>query len=280
VNPLGIVCALAAIAIYAGMFAVGRSGAASGLNGFDQTALRFAFSGIAVLPLTLWFGRSALIKLGWAKLLGLVVLGGSVYSAVFLSGLVFAPVAFGAALVPGLQPIAVLILSSVLFSEQVTPRKLAGPAVCLVGMMVMMIASSAVMKPGYSIGIALFVSAAAMWGAYAVALKAWSVEPMEALAMTAPLSALVFLPVYMSIRGLAPILDAPLSASLLQVAYQGVLVGIAAVFLYASAVKISGSIAVSSLSPAMPVLAIMIGWWLLGVPSRRWWESEGGVISG
>jgi drug/metabolite transporter (DMT)-like permease len=194
----------------------------------------------------------------------LVVLGGSIYSAVFLSGLVFAPVAYGAALVPGLQPVVVLLLSATLLGERLTARKLFGSAVCLVGLVVLMSATSVELRPGYQIGIALFVLSAAMWGSYAVALKVWSVDPYDALATTAPLSALAFLPIYFAVRGASPIVVAPLDATLLQLVYQGAFVGLAAVFLYALAVKISGSSAVASLSPAMPVVAVLIGRWFIG----------------
>lgn len=261
---LGIAAALAAISIYAGMFAVGRHGAANGLNGFDQTAIRFGFSGLAVLPLTFLIGRSAIARLGWARLLVLVVLGGSIYSAVFLSGLVFAPVAYGAAIVPGLQPIVVLSLSAFLLRERIAGRKLIGPVMCLVGLATIMMASGSALQPGFLIGILLFALSAVLWGSYAVALKVWSVEPSEALATTAPISALVFLPPYLAVRGIGPISDAPISASLLQLIYQGAFVGLASVFFYALAVKISGSITVSSLSPAMPVIAVLIGWWFIG----------------
>ena len=45
-----------AIGIYAGMFAVGRHGAANGLDGFDQSAARFTVTCLLLAPLAILFG--------------------------------------------------------------------------------------------------------------------------------------------------------------------------------------------------------------------------------
>lgn len=262
-KSIGTLAALGAIVIYAGSPAIGRSGSANGLNGLDQTAIRYAFSSLVLLPLTIWYGRAVLAKLGWFKLLALSVFGGAGYNAVFLSGFVFAPVTYGAALVPGLQPIFVLALSRLLFGDQLSLRLVIGPIICLFGLFVLTAAGGVKLEPAHYTGIGLFVLAAMLWCSYTVTLKAWQVDPHEALATTAPLSALAFLPLYFAVRGAAPVLDAPLHASLLQLVHHGILVGIAATYLYSFAVRNVGSFAVSSLSPATPILSIAIGWWLV-----------------
>jgi len=281
VSALSLLGALAAIAIYAGMFAVSRHGAANGLDGFDQTAIRFAVSGVLVLPFA-WSGAGpAFRRLGLGRLLGLFVLGGAPYSAVFLGALVFAlvfaPVAYGAALVPGLQPLAVIGISAIWLAHRPARPNFLGALVCLGGLLLILLdqqhaALATGEGAGLLIGIGLFVLAATLWGGYAVALKAWNVEPGEVLATTAPLSALLYVPVYLLWRGVDPVLSAPASAVLLQVAYQGVLVGIVALVLYAWAVKTAGSAAVAALAPAMPVVAALISLVFLGeAPSALQW---------
>lgn len=273
-SAAGLVAALAAIAIYAGMFSVGRHGAAHGLDGFDQTAIRFAVSALLVLPFAAAGARSALRRLGMPRLLALFVLGGAPYSAIFLGGIVFAPVACGAALVPGLQPLAVLAVGAVLLGQRAPGPALSGSLVCLVGLgLVLWGAPERPAESGaMAVGIGLFAAAALLWGGYAVALKSWALRPVEVLATTAPMSALLYVPFYLGWRGVGPIASSPWGAVALQVVYQGVLVGVAALVLYAWAVRAAGSTAVAALSPAMPVIAALIGLVFLGeAPSTVQW---------
>lgn len=283
-NPFGLLAALGAISIYGGMFAVGRHGALHGLNGFDQTAIRFAVSGVIVAPLA-WMGaRAAARRLGAWRLLALFILGGAPYSAVFLGGLMFAPVAYGAVLVPGLQPLAVICIAGIWLRQRTPTAPLAGALVCLGGLLLVLLDQQrALVSHGsnLALGAGLFVLAATLWGGYAVALKAWKVEPREVLATTAPLSALLYMPFYLLLRGAEPILSAPAGALLLQVIYQGVLVGIVALVLYAWAVKTAGSAAVAALAPAMPVMAALVGLVALGeIPSMLQWAGLAVVTAG
>lgn len=282
----GLLAGLAAIAIYAGMFAAGRHGAAHGLDGFDQTAIRFGVSALLLLPFA-WLGASpAARRLGAGRLFALFVLGGAPYSCVFLGALVFAPVAYGAALVPGLQPLAVIALSSVLLAQRPALPNRVGALVCLFGLLLVLLdqqhlATASGSDPKVLLGIGLFVLSAALWGGYAVALKAWAVEPREVMATTAPLSALLYLPPYLLWRGAEPIATATAGALLVQIVYQGALVGVAALVLYAWAVKAAGSAAIAALAPAMPVMAALIGLAVLGeVPSALQWAGLAIVTAG
>ena len=282
-SGLGLLAALAAIAIYAGLFAAGRHGAANGLDGFDQTAIRFGVSALLLLPFA-WSGAArAVRRLGAGRLLGLFVLGGAPYSCVFLGALVFAPVAYGAALVPGLQPLAVIALSAVLLAQRPALPNLVGALVCCGGLLLVLLDQqrSEAAGPGVLLGVGLFVLSAALWGGYAVALKAWKVEPHDVLATTAPLSALLYLPPYVLWRGVEPIFAAPAGALMVQVVYQGALVGVAALVLYAWAVKAAGSTAVAALAPAMPIMAALIGFAVLGeVPGAQQWAGLAVVTAG
>jgi len=286
VSPAGVLAALAAIAIYAGMFAAGRHGAVHGLNGFDQTAIRFGVSAIILLPFA-WIGAApAVRRLGAGRLLSLFVLGGAPYSCVFLGALVFAPVAYGAALVPGLQPLVVIALSALLLAQRPALPNLLGALVCLGGLLLVLLdqgraAGAGAASPGLLLGVGLFVLSAVLWGGYAVALKAWKVEPREVLATTAPLSALLYLPPYLLWRGVEPLTAAPVSALLIQAVYQGVLVGVVALVLYAWAVRVAGSTAVAALAPAMPVMAALIALAFLGErPGALQWAGLAVVTTG
>lgn len=265
-----IACALSAIGIYAGMFAVGRAGAAGGLDGFDQTALRFGTSALLTLP---WVGRlgRVLKRLGaWRSVL-LIGLGGALYSVVFLTGLVYAPVAYGAAIVPTIQPVAVMLLGWLLQGQIVGRMAVLGWAVCAAGLLLVLAGNATAWTPGFAQGCALFVVAGCMWGTYTYLLRQFQLAAFDALLLFAFGSALLFVIPYLLMRG-ASLMSAPPTALALQIAYQGVLVGVVATVAYARAVQGLGAARVALLSPFIPVMATLISWVALGesLPTLAW----------
>lgn len=167
------------------------------------------------------------------------------------------------------QPLAVIELSALLLAHRPALPNLLGALVCLSGLLLVLVdqeraAGTGVASPGLLLGVWLFVLSAVLWGGYAVALKAWKVEPREVLATTAPLSALLYLPPYLLWRRVEPLIADPISALLVHAVCQGLLVGVAALVLYAWAVRVAGSTAVAALAPAMPVMAALIALAFLG----------------
>lgn len=277
---LGYLAALGAISIYAGMFTVGRAGAAAGLDGYDQTALRFAVSSVLIVPVGVFALRAIFAKIGLWRCIVLAMLNGATYSAVFLGALTFAPVAYGAALVPGLQPFVVMALSFALLSSRSPRHVVFGNTICLLGLAAVLADQIGGWSADDAIGVALFLCAACMWGAYAFFVKLWDVNASRALIIIGTLSPVLFLPFYIGFRGFA-IASADPWAVGLQLVYQGGLVGIVAVFLYPFAISVLGSTKVATLSPAMPLLATLIGVFLLGeIPSALQWVGVAIVTTG
>lgn len=277
---LGYLAAASAICIYAGMFTVGRAGAAAGLDGYDQTALRFLVSTVVVLPFGIIGLRTIIAQIGLWRCVALAILNGATYSAVFLGGLTFAPVAYGAALVPGLQPFVVMLLGLLIVGTSPPRPILIGNLVCLAGLVVVFLDQSKSLRSDTFIGITLFLCAAGMWGSYAFFVKHWKVPAKTALVIIGSFSPLLFLPAYVWFRGLSLMTSDPWAIAL-QIIYQGGLVGIVAVFLYPLAISILGSTQVAALSPAMPLLATLLGAFILGeMPTKLQWTSVGLVTLG
>jgi drug/metabolite transporter (DMT)-like permease len=191
--------ALAALTIYASLFVVGRVGVTAGLDSFDQSGVRFAVSTILLLPLILTRSREAFRRLGIGCALGITILGGSPYSIIFLSGFMFAPVSYGAAIVPGLQPVVVMLLSYVSLKERPNTGAVVGSGLSLLGVVVMIIDHQQVSPGRAAIGIAIFVAAAFVWGCYAFAVRLWSVKARDVLALVLPISALLYIPPYLAV---------------------------------------------------------------------------------
>lgn len=262
---------MAAICIYAGMFTVGRHGGANNLDGFDQTALRFIVSFVVLTPFAFSRAEGIFERLGAWRIFALLVLQGAVYSFIFLAGLVFAPVAYGAALVPGLQPFVVMGWSFFLLGERPGGARLIGLIVCLTGCGFIVLGNLVEMTLGVWTGVALFLLSALMWGSYTFLLRIWSVQPMDALFVVGVSSGALFLPPYFLARG-AAILESPVEAIAIQAVYQGVFVGIIAVLLMPFAIGKIGSTHVAALTPSMPVLATLFALMVLGeTPTAMQW---------
>jgi drug/metabolite transporter (DMT)-like permease len=268
---LGIAAALAAITIYAGMFFLVRHGAANGLDRFDRTALRFVVSTLIVTPFVRARVRAILSYLGWVKILVLITLQGAIYSCVFLGALTYAPAVYAATGVPGLQPFVVTGLSLVVLGQK--PRWLGFGALtlCLMGCALMTLSPGTGEAQKPHAGIMPVLSSALMWGSYSFVLRHWQVSPVGALLVVGVSSGPLYLPPYFWAVGLDA-LNAPLSTISLQAVYQGLGLGVLAVLLFAGAVQRIGSTAVASLTPAMPVMAVLIALLALGeVPSTLRW---------
>ena len=269
-----------AIGIYAGMFAVGRHGAANGLDGFDQSAARFTVTCLLLAPLAIGRAKGIMERLGLLRVLVIMSLQGAVYSVVFLSGLNYAPAIYGAALVPGLQPFVVVFLGLFVLGERVEALNIVAFLICLFGCVLMILGSDPAAVENQLLGFTLFGASPLMWGSYTFLLRSWTIEPLDALVVVGVSSGIVFLPPYFAFCGLEA-LEAPLIAISLQFVYQGLLVGILAALFFALAVKRMGSTEVAALTPSMPAMATIIALlWLNEVPSTPQWLGIGLISAG
>src|ERR1700676_5257991 len=89
---MGAICAIAAVAIWAGWLVMMRLGLTANLTAFDLTALRFVVAGVVLLPIVLRRGL-ALNRLGWSGFIAIVIGVGAPVPLLVGAGLSFAPVA-------------------------------------------------------------------------------------------------------------------------------------------------------------------------------------------
>ncbi len=101
----GAAWALLAISIWAGWFISTRFDVTGGLAAYDIVALRFGVAGLILLPAAIRL-RSGFRLLQLQTLLALFAGSGVLYSLCVTTGVAFAPAAEGAALTPGVMPMA------------------------------------------------------------------------------------------------------------------------------------------------------------------------------
>jgi drug/metabolite transporter (DMT)-like permease len=121
----GAVCAIAAVAIWAGWLVMMRVGVTTTLTAFDLTALRFAVAGVVLLRVVLRRGL-AFNRLGFPGFMAVVIGAGFPVPLLVGAGLSFVPVAHASALIYGISPLIVACLAAVALKERLVPIRQAG----------------------------------------------------------------------------------------------------------------------------------------------------------
>ncbi|WP_298957065.1 DMT family transporter [uncultured Methylobacterium sp.] len=254
----GIGCGLLAALIWGGFPVMTRLGVArSALDAYDVTFLRFAVSGLLLLPVLL---RRGLGGLG-AGPVALMVAGiGAPYMLVIAAGLTRAPVGLFAALTPGSMIAFSAMLSALAVGEPSSRRRRAGILLILAGIVV---TGSADLGGSGSSAVALFLLGGLLWAVYTVTTRVFAVEPLRATAIVSVVSAALYAPPYLAVRGGA-LLAMPLAEVAAQAVYQGVLVSVVALYFYSKGVALLGPTVGASFAALVPVLAVLEGSLLLG----------------
>jgi drug/metabolite transporter (DMT)-like permease len=260
----GVLAALVAVTIWAGWIPVTRLGVVTHLDPSDVAALRYGTVGLLLLPF-LWAHRKAV---PWQRpgLLLLVAVGAGVpYFAVFGMGLRLANSGQAAVFGPGASSLFTLLIARVWLSEPLGPSRWIG-ALCTLTGFVLVAGHDWVGGGARLTGFALILAASSAWAVFTVASRRLALPPFVTAAWIGVSNAVIYLQFYCASGGPARVANAPWTAVALQVVYQGVLTGTIAMIAFSYAVARLGASAAAGFTPLAPVLAGVIGWWLLGDP--------------
>jgi drug/metabolite transporter (DMT)-like permease len=269
----GIIAAL----IYGGQFVVTRWSMQRTLSSWDLAALRFAVAGMLMLPIVLRHGMGGI---GWPRALALAVTAGAPYTLIMQAGLVVAPAAHGAVIVPGATPAVSTLLLWLWRDERPWPMKIGGLALIVIGLVL-------VGWPGLAgsgddqvwVGDLLFVAAAVLWGLFTVLTRIWNIDPIRGTAIVWVMS-LAYLPFYFAASG-STLLHAPRGEVLFQAVYQGIGVAVIALVLFSRAIAVLGVSSASLFMPLVPVFGVLLGVPVLGeVPAAIQLAGMAGVTVG
>src|SRR5579862_9358691 len=133
---IGVVCGLSAALFWALGFAGTRHGLKVGFTPVDLLVHRYVWSGIAFLPLVFRAGITDLCGIGWGRGLALMVLGGPVMSLISYTGFLFVPLGHGSVIQPSCATLGGLFFAAVLLGEWISPSRLAGAVVIVIGLVV------------------------------------------------------------------------------------------------------------------------------------------------
>lgn len=251
---LGILCGLLTAIIWGVQSVVSRHAMLIDLTPADVTILRFVSAAAVLLPWALKHMRPFPVgSLGWPRAWAMALLIGPLYSLILVAGASFAPALHSSIISPGLIPVFTALLIFLVTGERAGRMRLIGLGIIVLGIAVFSrdALAMAPSRPDAWIGDLLFVLIALMWSIFGLLARRWGASSLEITAasciLAVPLLVLValVLPIHME--------RAPFAELLLQALYQGVLVGVVALYLYARSVATLGAAKATLFLPLVPV---------------------------
>lgn len=279
---LGILCGLLTAIIWGVQSVVSRHAMLIDLTPADVTILRFTSAAAVLLPWALRHMRPFPVgSLGWPRAWVMALLIGPLYSLILVGGAAFAPALHSSIISPGLIPVFTALLIFLVTGERAGRIRLIGLGIIVLGIGIFSRDALAMTpsRPDAWIGDLLFVLIAFLWAIFGLLARRWGVSSLEVTAasclLSVPLLAIVALalPIHMS--------RAPFVELLLQALYQGVLVGVVALYLYARSVATLGAARATLFLPLVPVATAAASALLLAeLPSPTEIVGMGIVVSG
>ena len=251
---LGILCGLLTAIIWGVQSVVSRHAMLIDLTPADVTILRFTSAAAVLLPWALRHMRPFPVgSLGWPRAWVVALLIGPLYSLILVGGASFAPALHSSIISPGLIPVFTALLIFLVTGERAGRMRLAGLGIIVLGIGVFSRDALAMTpsRPDAWIGDLLFVLIAFLWSIFGLLARRWGASSLEITAasclLAVPLLAIVVLalPIHM--------MRVPFAELLLQALYQGVLVGVVALYLYARSVETLGAAKATLFLPLVPV---------------------------
>ncbi|WP_377838535.1 DMT family transporter [Bosea sp. UC22_33] len=251
---LGILCGLLTAIIWGVQSVVSRHAMLIDLTPADVTILRFVSAAAVLLPWALRHMRPFPVgSLGWPRAWVMALLIGPLYSLILVAGASFAPALHSSIISPGLIPVFTALLIFLVTGERAGRMRLAGLGIIVLGIGIFSRDALALApsRPDAWIGDLLFVLIAFLWAIFGLLARRWGVSSLEVTAasclLSVPLLVIValVLPIHMA--------QAPFAELLLQALYQGVLVGVIALYLYARSVATLGAARATLFLPLVPV---------------------------
>ena len=114
---MGFLYGLAVALVWGAQPVVATFGYRAGMSALDLTLLRFAASGLVMLPLFLRSGVAKAGGLGWPRALLLILLAGPLYNMVLIGGLTWAPSSHSSLIYPACTPIFTALLAKLLLDR-------------------------------------------------------------------------------------------------------------------------------------------------------------------
>lgn len=255
----GMLWGTAAVVIWGVYLAFARANVGAGILPADLAFVRYATAGLILLPWLLRHSPATAAGIGWRKAAVLTLLAGPLFILVSASGFNFAPLSHGAVVQPAAITIGGLLFGAGLLGDRLTRPRVLGAGIILAGLVLVAKPTALGGGPIELLGDLLFASAGAMWAAFAVLSRRWSVSPLTATAVVSVWSAAIYVPLYLASNGIDALRAQPAVTILLLALVHGVLSGVIAVFAFGRAAELLGAPRAAAFPALVPVVATLAG---------------------
>jgi drug/metabolite transporter (DMT)-like permease len=262
---VGTVCGSLAALSWAAGFVAAKHGVEIGFTPADIAFHRFFWSGLLLLPTFFREGIRDLGGVGWGRALGLSLFGGPAQALLAYTGFILVPLGHGTTIQPATAALAGLLLAALFLRESVSPRRIAGAAAIVAGLLVYGAESLATIGNSGVVGDLLFMSAGLSWAIFGTLLRQWHVPGMRAVVAIGVVSIVLLAPFYFLFGGWSQLARHGLLENLLQIVMQGIFAGPVATYLFAHAVIALGAGRAGTFPALVPVFGVIIGFLALGV---------------
>lgn len=258
---VGMLCGGCVVILFSSFTLVSRFGFSTSLHPMDIAALRFGISGALMVPVLWHFG---LPSIRWRDAMALSLCGGLGFALLAFTGFSLAPASHGSVLLHGTLVLTTFAL--VWITSQIRASR--GLAIGLLGILAgigaMAWDSAATSSGRQLLGDGALMLASVSWSAYGLLASRLALRPVHSASVVAVLSMCCFFPVYLVLPGAGQTLLAVSSTELLlQGTFQGVLIGVASIFVYSRAVASLGAVETALFTAAVPGVTTVAAIFLL-----------------
>lgn len=255
---MGFFYGLAVALIWGAQPVVAMFGYRASLTALDLTLLRFAASGLIMLPFFIKRGAWNACGIGWRRAIVLILLAGPLYNLVLIGGLHWAPASHSSLIYPAFTPVFTALLAKLMLDRR-ERIPIAGLGLLVLGVLAIK-AGSVLQAPAAGHehawrGDLLFMSAALMWSFYTVLMRRWNTDPLAVVGVV-QVGGLLYVPVYFLFKGCA-LFELDPGALAIQTLYMGVLVSVISVLFFNLAVQKIGAKA-SMFTAMMPIVGVSL----------------------
>lgn len=274
----GYLAMFATLLLWSGFFLSLRSGAHSDLTPADIAITRFLIPCLVLLPLVIKsFNKISAVPKRY--LTGMFIGSGLPYLLIAGTGMQYAPVSDGSALIPGTLPLFVSAIAVIMFKQPLSQHRIAGLSLVVSGIFAFLYQSLSHLDQGLLQGHLLFLVGSIMWATFTICARVSNLSPMVAagfisLISSAFLLALIAKGILPSYLASTPISQWPWQELIGHITLQGIGAGLIASFTYLKAISVLGAERTAAFGAATPAIATLLAIPVFGEePSLLGWAA-------
>ncbi|WP_076998973.1 DMT family transporter [Variovorax sp. KK3] len=293
-RAIGIGAAIVTVLVWTAFIVIARASAGRSLTPLDIAFARICGASLVLLPWGAWlvaqarrrdpaqgslFGLSPL-ALRTTAVTG--VFGGLAYAVLSYSGFFYAPAIHASVLLPGSLPLWTAVLAAVVLHDRLTPARLLGLALIVLGDLLVGGASLLHALEGGELwkGDLLFMGAAFCWACYSVVVRREGLDAVRATIAITVFAFLVYVPAYALLAGFGLVASrlgsAPWGEIVFQMMFQGLGSVVISGITFTRMVQYFGPVRTTMITALVPGLSALAAVVFLNEP--LYWNLIAGLL--